>query len=60
VRVGVRGVFLRRLRGGLNSRGYPMAVVNVWGPTPRNPVRKLHKMGREAVKTAEEIAKLLD
>jgi DNA-binding IclR family transcriptional regulator len=41
----------------LNSRGYPMAVVNVWGPTPRNPVRKLHKMGREAVKTAEEIAK---
>jgi DNA-binding IclR family transcriptional regulator len=44
----------------LNSRGYPMAVVNVWGPTPRNPVRKLHKMGREAVKTAEEIAKLLD
>jgi DNA-binding IclR family transcriptional regulator len=44
----------------LNSRGYPMAVVNVWGPTPRNPVRKLHKMGREAVKTAEEIGKLLD
>ena len=44
----------------LNSRGYPMAVVNVWGPTPRNPVRKLHKMGREAAKTAEEIAKLLD
>ena len=44
----------------LNSRGYPMAVVNVWGPTPRNPVRKLHKMGRETVKTAEEIAKLLD
>ena len=44
----------------LNSRGYPMAVVNVWGPTPRNPVRKLHKIGREAVKTAEEIGKLLD
>jgi DNA-binding IclR family transcriptional regulator len=44
----------------LNSRGYPMAVVNVWGPTPRNPVRKLHKMGRETVKTAEEISKLLD
>lgn len=44
----------------LNSRGYPMAVVNVWGPTPRNPVRKLHRMGREAVKTAEEIGKLLD
>src|SRR5439155_23423503 len=44
----------------LNSRGYPMAVVNVWGPAPRNPVRKLHKIGREAVKTAEEIGKLLD
>ena len=44
----------------LNSRGYPMAVVNIWGPTPRNPVRKLHKIGREAVKTAEEIGKLLD
>jgi DNA-binding IclR family transcriptional regulator len=44
----------------LDSRGYPMAVVNVWGPTPRNPVRKLHKMGREAAKTAEEIGRLLD
>jgi hypothetical protein len=35
-------------------------VVNVWGPTPRNPMKKLHETGREAVKTAAEIGKLLD
>jgi DNA-binding IclR family transcriptional regulator len=44
----------------LNSRGYPMAVINVWGPAPRNPHRKLQEIGREAAKTAEEIRKLLD
>jgi DNA-binding IclR family transcriptional regulator len=44
----------------LNSRGAPMAVVNVWGPTPRNPPERLQEMGLETVKTADEIAKLLD
>src|SRR6266568_1219611 len=43
----------------LNSRKYPMAVVNVWGPAPRNPLKKLHEIGRETVKTADEIRKLL-
>lgn len=44
----------------LNARQYPIAVINVWGPDPRNPVRKLHEIGREAVKTAQEIRALLD
>jgi DNA-binding IclR family transcriptional regulator len=44
----------------LNSRRYPIAVVNVWGPAPRNPPRRLHEAGREAVKTAKEIRELLD
>lgn len=44
----------------LNSRGAPMAVVNVWGPAPRNPPERLQEMGLETVRTAEEIAKLLD
>jgi DNA-binding IclR family transcriptional regulator len=43
----------------LDSRKYPMAVVNVWGPAPRNPLKKLHEIGRDAVKTADEIRKLL-
>jgi len=44
----------------LSSRQYPIAVINVWGPAPRNPVRKLHEIGREAVKTADEVRMLLD
>lgn len=43
----------------LNSRTYPMAVVNVWGPAPRNPLKQLHEIGRDAAKTADEIRKLL-
>jgi len=43
----------------LNSRQYPIAVVNVWGPAPRNPAKRLHEIGREAVKTADEVRNLL-
>jgi DNA-binding IclR family transcriptional regulator len=43
----------------LNPRRYPIAVVNVWGPAPRNPARKLHQVGREAIKTADEVRQLL-
>ena len=44
----------------LNARQYPIAVINVWGPAPRNPMKKLHEVGREAVRTAEEVRTLLD
>jgi DNA-binding IclR family transcriptional regulator len=44
----------------LNTRQYPIAVINVWGPAPRNPVRKLHEIGREVVATAQEVRALLD
>ena len=44
----------------LNSRRSPIAVVNVWGPAPRNPPRRLREIGKEAVKTADEIRDLLD
>jgi DNA-binding IclR family transcriptional regulator len=44
----------------LNSRRYPIAVINVWGPAPRNPARRLHEIGRAAVQTAEEVRELLD
>jgi len=43
----------------LNTRQYPIAVVNVWGPAPRNPARRLHEIGREAVQTAQQIRALL-
>ena len=43
----------------LNSRRYPIAVVNVWGPAPRNPAKRLHEIGRETVKTADEVRNLL-
>jgi DNA-binding IclR family transcriptional regulator len=43
----------------LNTRQYPIAVINVWGPAPRNPMKKLHEVGREAVQTAEEVRALL-
>jgi len=44
----------------LNTRQYPLAVINVWGPAPRNPAKKLHEIGREAVQTALEVRALLD
>ena len=44
----------------LNTRRYPIAVINVWGPAPRNPARKLHEIGREAARTAEAASALLD
>jgi DNA-binding IclR family transcriptional regulator len=43
----------------LNARQYPMAVINVWGPAPRNPVRRLREIGREAARTAGEIRTLI-
>lgn len=44
----------------LNARQYPLAVINVWGPAPRNPAKKLHEIGREAVQTARKVRALLD
>jgi DNA-binding IclR family transcriptional regulator len=44
----------------LSDRASPMAIVNVWGPAPRNPLQRLHEVGAEAVKTANEIRALLD
>ena len=44
----------------LNTHQYPIAVINVWGPAPRNPVKRLHEIGRAAVRTAEEVRALLD
>jgi DNA-binding IclR family transcriptional regulator len=44
----------------LNTRQYPIAVINVWGPAPRNPEKRLHEIGRAAVQTAEEVRALLD
>lgn len=44
----------------LSSRQYPIAVINVWGPAPRNPAKKLHEIGREAAQTAQSIRALLD
>ena len=44
----------------LNTRQYPIAVINVWGPAPRNPARKLHEIGRDAARTALAVRALLD
>ena len=44
----------------LNTRQYPMAVVNVWGPAPRNPAGKLREIGGQAAQTAIQIRALLD
>lgn len=44
----------------LSPRQYPIAVVNVWGPAPRNPMKKLHEIGREAARTALSVRALLD
>ncbi len=44
----------------LSSRQYPVAVINVWGPAARNPAKKLHEIGRAAVRTAHEVRTLLD
>ena len=60
VRPGVRGVLLRRVGGRAQLRRAPIAVVNVWGPAPRNSARRLREIGQEAVQTAAEIRDLLD
>lgn len=44
----------------LSSRQYPMAVINVWGPAPRNPESRLHEIGQEAAQTAQLVRALLD
>jgi len=44
----------------LNTRQYPTAVINVWGPAPRNPAKKLREIGVQAAQTADEIRALLD
>jgi DNA-binding IclR family transcriptional regulator len=44
----------------LSTRQYPVAVVNVWGPAPRNPARKLREIGVHAAQAAGEIRALLD
>jgi DNA-binding IclR family transcriptional regulator len=44
----------------LNARAYPLAVINVWGPAPRNPQERLHEIGFEAVRTAQLVRELLD
>jgi DNA-binding IclR family transcriptional regulator len=44
----------------LSPQRYPMAVINVWGPAPRNPVKRLHEIGREAARAAHTIAEMLD
>ena len=44
----------------LNTHQYPIAVINVWAPAPRNPVTRLHEIGRAAAATAEEVRALLD
>jgi DNA-binding IclR family transcriptional regulator len=44
----------------LNQQHYPIAVINVWGPAPRNPIRKLNEIGRDAMITAQEVLALLD
>jgi DNA-binding IclR family transcriptional regulator len=43
----------------LNTRQYPIAVINVWGPAPRIPARRLHEIGRAAVQTAQDVRALL-
>jgi DNA-binding IclR family transcriptional regulator len=44
----------------LGSRQYPMAVINIWGPAPRNPLDRLHEVGLEAARTAQQVDALLD
>ena len=44
----------------LSARQAPMAVINVWGPAPRNPVSRLHELGIEAAQTAKLVRALLD
>jgi len=44
----------------LSSRHYPIAVINVWGPAPRIPARKLHEIGRAAAQAAQAVRELLD
>jgi len=44
----------------LSPQRYPMAVINIWGPAPRIPVRRLHEIGRETALAADAIAQMLD
>jgi DNA-binding IclR family transcriptional regulator len=44
----------------LSSRQYPIAVINIWGPAPRNPVKRLHEIGREAAEIAKTVRGLLE
>jgi len=44
----------------LTTMRYPMAVINAWGPAPRNPARKLREIGIQAAQIAGEIRALLD
>jgi len=44
----------------LSARQAPMAVINVWGPAPRNPLTRLHEIGIEAAQTAKVVRALLD
>jgi DNA-binding IclR family transcriptional regulator len=44
----------------LNDRGSPIAIVNVWGPAPRNPLDRLTEVGAETTQTAQAIHALLD
>jgi DNA-binding IclR family transcriptional regulator len=44
----------------LNMRQYPIAVINVWGPAPRNPAKKLREIGSQVAQTAVEIRALID
>jgi len=44
----------------LSTRQHPMAVINVWGPAPRNPAKRLREIGVQTAQTATEIRALLD
>jgi DNA-binding IclR family transcriptional regulator len=44
----------------LSARQAPMAVINVWGPAPRNPLSRLQEIGIEAAETAKLARALLD
>jgi DNA-binding IclR family transcriptional regulator len=44
----------------LSPQHYPMAVINVWGPAPRMPVKRLNEIGREAARAVHSIAQMLD
>lgn len=43
----------------LGTRGAPVAVLTIWGPAPRNPVRRLRQLGKDVAKTAQQVRELL-